>query len=186
MCYNEYGENMDWLDFKEFVKDTISYVAFIIVVIVIAIYVVGLQQVVGPSMQTTLNNNDVVILDKISYRFSEIKRGDIVALYYADTKFLIKRVIGLPGETIEYKENNLYIDGEKVKEKYLEEDTKTEDFNLSSLGVTKIPKDQYLVLGDNRENSMDSRDKEVGLIKKEDIIGKARLRIWPITKITLF
>ncbi len=185
MCYNVCGDKMDWLEIKEFIKDTLKYVVFIIVVLVIALYVVGLQQVVGPSMQETLNNNDVVILDKISYRFSDIKRGDIVALYYADTKFLIKRVVGLPGETIRYQNNTLYINGVMYNENYLNSDVVTDDFDLNSLGVSVIPKDMYLVLGDNRGNSMDSRDKNVGLIKRENIIGKVRLRIWPLNKFSL-
>ena len=98
---------MDWLDIKEFLSDTIKYIIFIVVILVIAVYVVGLQQIVGPSMTPTLRNGDIVILDKLSYRFSEIKRDDIVALYYADTKFLVKRVVGLPGETVEFKDNKL-------------------------------------------------------------------------------
>ena len=109
---------MDWLDVKEFLKDTFKYIIFIIAVLVIAIYVVGLQQVVGPSMSNTLNNGDIVILDKLSYRFTDIKRGDIVALYYADTKYLIKRVIGLPGDTIEFQDNKLYINNAYYDESY--------------------------------------------------------------------
>lgn len=173
---------MDWLDIKEFIKDTFKYIVLIIVVLVVAIYVVSLQQVVGPSMSNTLNNNDIVLLDKISYRFVDIKRGDIVSLYYADTKYLIKRVIGLPGEHVEFQDNKLYIDGKYIGEEYLE-NVETYDFSLDELGYSKIPDDMYLVLGDNREDSLDSRDKSVGLIPKEDIIGKVRIRIWPLNKI---
>ena len=136
---------MDWLSIKEFIKDTLKYIIFIIIVIVLALYVVGLQQVVGPSMQPTLNNKDVVILDKLSYRFKDIKRGDIVALYYADTKFLIKRVVGLPGEAISFKNNKLYINGKAYSENYLEEDIINEDFDLNTLGYNKIPDNMYLV-----------------------------------------
>ena len=173
---------MDWLEIKEFFKDAFKYIVIIIIVLVIAIYVISLQQVVGPSMSPTLKNNDVVILDKATYRFRKIKRNDIVALYYADTKFLIKRVVGLPGESISFKNGNLYINGVLKEEKYLQ-NVKTEDFDLTELGYTNIPKNMYLVLGDNRGDSMDSRDKKVGLIKKEDIIGKVRLRIWPLNKL---
>ena len=175
---------MDWLEIKEFFKDAFKYIVIIIIVLVIAIYVISLQQVVGPSMSPTLKNNDVVILDKATYRFGKIKRNDIVALYYADTKFLIKRVVGLPGESISFKNGNLYINGVLKEEKYLQ-NVKTEDFDLTELGYTNIPKNMYLVLGDNRGDSMDSRDKKVGLIKKEDIIGKVRLRIWPLNKLKI-
>ena len=173
---------MDWLDIKEFLSDTIKYIIFIVVILVIAVYVVGLQQIVGPSMTPTLRNGDIVILDKLSYRFSEIKRDDIVALYYADTKFLVKRVVGLPGETVELKDNKLYINGKYYEEKYLGDDIVTDNFSLEELNYTTIPDDMYLVLGDNRGDSMDSRDSDVGLIPKKDIYGKVRFKIWPINE----
>ena len=173
---------MDWLDIKEFLSDTIKYIIFIVVILVIAVYVVGLQQIVGPSMTPTLRNGDIVILDKLSYRFSEIKRDDIVALYYADTKFLVKRVVGLPGETVEFKDNKLYINGKYYEEKYLGDDIVTDNFSLEELNYTTIPDDMYLVLGDNRGDSMDSRDSDVGLIPKKDIYGKVRFKIWPVNE----
>lgn len=173
---------MDWLDIKEFLSDIIKYIIFIVVILVIAVYVVGLQQIVGPSMTPTLRNGDIVILDKLSYRFSEIKRDDIVALYYANTKFLVKRVVGLPGETVEFKDNKLYINGKYYEEKYLGDDIVTDNFSLEELNYTTIPDDMYLVLGDNRGDSMDSRDSDVGLIPKKDIYGKVRFKIWPINE----
>ena len=174
---------MDWLEIKEFFKDTFKYIIFTIVLLIIAIYVVGLQQVVGSSMSPNFKNNDIVILDKISYRFLDIKRNDVVSLYYADTKYLIKRVIGLPGETVEFRNGILYINGTKIEEKFLK-DVITEDFSLQEIGYTKIPENMYFVVGDNRGDSLDSRVSKVGLIKKEDIIGKVRIRIWPLNKIS--
>lgn len=176
---------MDWLDIKEFVKDTFKYIIFIIAVLVIAIYVVGLQQVVGPSMSSTLKNNDIVILDKLSYNFIDIKRGDIVALYYADTKYLIKRVVGLPGDTIEFQDNKLYINNVYYNEDYLDSSVITNNFSLSDIGYSLIPEDMYFVLGDNRGDSLDSRDPNVGLIPKKDILGKVRLQLWPLNKIKI-
>lgn len=175
---------MDWLDIKEFIKDTFKYIIFIIAVLVIAIYIVGLQQVVGPSMSPYLQNSDIVILDKISYRFIDIKRGDIVAIYYADTKYIIKRIVGLPGDYIEFQNNQLYINNSYYDEEYLT-DVITDDFSLKDLGYDKIPDDMYFVLGDNRGESSDSRDPEVGLISKKDILGKVRVQIWPLNKIRL-
>lgn len=175
---------MDWLDIKEFIKDTFKYIIFIIAVLVIAIYVVGLQQVVGPSMSPNFKNNDIVILDKISYKFIDIKRGDVVSLYYADTKYLIKRVIGLPGDYVEFQNNKLYINNSYYSEEYLE-GVITEDFSLNELGYSRIPDDMYLVLGDNRGDSLDSRDPNVGLISKDKIIGKVRFQIWPLNKIKI-
>lgn len=176
---------MDWLEIKEFFKDAFKYIIVIVAVLFLAIYIVTLQQVVGPSMSPTLKNGDIVLLDKVSYRFAKIKRKDIVALYYADSKYLIKRVIGKPGEKVEFKDNHLYINGVKFKEDYLPKGITTEDFELNDLGYTIIPKDMYLVLGDNRENSLDSRDKKVGLVPKKNIIGKVRIQIWPLNSIKI-
>jgi len=171
---------MDWLDIKEFLKDAFKYILFIVFVLFIAIYVIGLQQIVGSSMNPTLNNNDVIILDKLTPKFVNLKRGDIISFYYDETKFLIKRVIGLPGEYIEIINNEIYINNEIIKD-YVK-NFNIKDFKLEDLGYDKIPEDMYFVLGDNRENSLDSRDSRVGLIKKEDIIGKKLVRIWPLFK----
>lgn len=175
---------MDWLDIKEFFKDTFKYIIVIIAVLVIAIYIVGLQQVVGPSMNPNYLDGDIIVVDKISYKFSKIKRGDIISLNYIDSKNLIKRVIGIPGDYIEFKNNELYINDTCMKETYLTNVT-NKNFLLKDLGYDKIPDDMYFVVGDNRENSLDSRDLKVGLIKKEQIIGKVRFRIWPLNRIKL-
>lgn len=169
---------MDWLDFKEFIKDALKYIIFIVVVLFIAIYVVGLQQIVGDSMNPTLKNNNIIIIDKFTPRFLNIKRGDIISFYYDETKFLIKRVIGLPGEYLEIKDNKIYINNEAIDD-YVE-DCDMMNFKLEFLGYDKIPEDMYFVMGDNRGNSLDSRDYRVGLIKKEDIVGKQIIRVWPL------
>lgn len=176
---------MDWLSIKEFLKDTLKYIILILIVLIIVIYIVGLQQIVGNSMKPTLNNADITILDKISYKFVDIKKNDIVSIYNEDSKYIVKRVIGLPGEYIEYKNSKLYINGEEVEEMYLK-NIKTDDFKLTQLGYEKIPEDMYFVLGDNRENSLDSRDPKVNLIHKKDILGKVRFRIWPLNKVRIF
>ena len=172
---------MDWLEIKEFFKDAFKYILLIIFILFLIMYVVTLTQVIGPSMSPTLNNNDVVILDKVVYRFKSIKRGDIISFNYEETKYLIKRVIGLPGERVEIKDNTIYIDDMILEELYIDS-KEVYDFSLSDLGYDKIPDDCYLVLGDNRENSLDSRDSKVGLVNKKDIIGKVQVRIWPINR----
>lgn len=174
---------MDWLSIKEFLKDTLKYIILIVTILFIVIYVVSLHQIVGTSMTPTLNNGDITILDKISYKFNNIKRNDIVSIYNEDSKYIVKRIVGLPGESIEYKNNKLYINGEEIKELYLENQI-TEDFKLNEIGYEKIPEDMYFVLGDNRKDSLDSRDSSVGLINKSDILGKVRFRIWPLNKIS--
>ena len=171
---------MDLRDVREFIIDTLKYILTIVVVIFIVMYVATVQQVVGPSMNPTFKDQDIVILNKFHYHLFDIKRFDIVSLKYDGTKYLIKRVIGMPGDKVEYKDNKLFINGKEKKEDFLAEDIITEDFSLTSLGYEEIPEGMYLVLGDNRQDSMDSR--EIGLIKEEDIIGKVNLRIWPINK----
>ncbi len=171
---------MDLRDIKEFTKDFIKIAVLVIIVFAIYMWVIGMQQVVGSSMNNTLNNGDMVLLYKAGYKIGDVERFDVISFYYDETKYLIKRVIGLPGEHVAYKDNKLYINGEYIEEN---RDFITEDFDLNELGYDVIPDDMYFVLGDNRENSLDSR--EIGLVKKEDIIGEAIVRVWPITSIKL-
>lgn len=174
---------MDWLEIKEFFKDAFKYFVLVFIIIIVAVYIVGFQQVVGSSMSPTLENGNILILDKITYRFTDIDRGDVIALYSEESKYLIKRVIGLPGEKVEFRNNKLYINNLLVEETYLDNSISTDDFSLSSLEYDIIPEDMYFVVGDNRSDSQDSRDPEIGLIAKKDIVGKARIRIWPINQI---
>ena len=173
---------MDLRDLKEFTKDTLSYILTAGAVLFVIIYVVTLQQVVGPSMNSTLKNQDIVLLSKSHYKLFDMKRFDVIAFNYADTKYLIKRVIGLPGDKVEYKNNILYINGKEVEEKFLD-GHQTKDFDTLTLGYEIIPEGKYLVLGDNRENSLDSRS--FGLIDEKDILGKVSIKIWPIYEIKL-
>ncbi len=173
---------MDFRDINEFFKDTFKYILVAVVVFLTFIFVVGIEQVVGPSMNPTLKEGNVIIVNKLIYRFKNINRNDIVVLSQEE-KHMIKRVVGLPGDYIEYKDNSLYINGTKYEEKFLS-NVLTEDFSLKDLGYDKIPDGMYLVLGDNRENSRDSRN--YGLIKKNQIIGKTWARIWPIKNFRIF
>lgn len=175
---------MDWLSIRELIIDSLKLIIVIIIILFLMLYVVSVTQVVGSSMSPTLKDEEVLILNKFQYRFFDIKRGDIVSLDYEDTKYLIKRIIGLPGETVKIVNNQLYINDKIYEEEYLANDLNYDDFSLTDLGYSKIPENMYLVLGDNRENSLDSR--EIGLIKKEDINGKISLRFWPLNKIKLF
>lgn len=172
---------MDWLEIKEFLKDSIKVIICVVAFMVIVVYVFSIAQVVGNSMYPTLQNKELFILDKLHYRIKDIERGDIISLQYDDTKYLIKRVIGLPGDSIYIKDNKVYINDKIYEEKYISSDLHYSDFDLKEkFGYDKIPEDMYFVLGDNRENSKDSR--EIGLVKKSDIDGKISVRIWPINK----
>ena len=164
---------------KELLKTFLTYVGIIVVVVLIRIFLVDPVRVDGPSMNTTLKNGEILLLNKIVYKKGNIKRFDIVVVDKGD-KYIIKRVIGLPGETIEYKNNEIYINGEKIKDPY--PSTKTDDFSIEDVGHTKIPGDTYFVMGDNRADSLDSRYPSVGVIKKEHILGRARFIIWPFNR----
>ncbi len=171
---------MDLRDVKEFFKDALKYIIAIVVILIVAIYVVSFQEVIGPSMNDTLKSGDITVVNKLIYRLRNIKRNEIVSLK-KDDKVMVKRIIGLPGEHIEYKDNILYVDGKKISDS---RSASTKDFKLESIGYETIPKDMYLVLGDNRTNSSDSRT--FGLVKKSDIIGKVNMRIYPFNKIKIF
>lgn len=173
---------MDFRNIIEFIKDTSKYIFVIIMVLLLLIFVVGLQQVVGPSMSPTLEEGNIIIVNKLIYRLTDVARNDIIVIS-KNEKYMIKRVVGLPGEQIEYKDNYVIINGVTYKEPFIDSGITTNDFSIKDLGYDVIPDNMYLVLGDNRENSQDSRN--YGLISKNEIIGKAFIRIWPFNKIKI-
>lgn len=156
---------------KNYIKEFLPYFIVILVVIFIKIFVFSPIRVNGASMNPTLNDKDIMILDEISYRFSEIERFNIVVVKEED-EYLIKRVIGLPGEKIEYKDNKLYVDGKYIKENF--KHMETMDFS------TALGEDEYFIMGDNRTNSTDSRI--FGPVSRDEIIGKTSLTILPISR----
>ena len=134
---------------------------------------------VGDSMSPVLRNGDVVLVNRIVYNATTPKRGDVIGFKPKGNEndhYYIKRIVGLPGETIEIIENRVYIDGERLEEDY-------ETTNIDDVGVVdeklKLAGDEYFVLGDNREQSEDSRDADVGNVKREYIYGKAWFVITP-------
>ncbi len=171
---------------NQIIKEWVPYILIIIVIILLRSFIITPVIVRGDSMYDTLKDGEVLLLSKISYKVHDIKRFDIIVIKDKTDDYIIKRVIGLPGDNIEYKDDILYINGKKYNKRYTEDIT--EDFTLQDIcninGINcegKIPKNMYLVLGDNRDVSADSRIK--GLIEKKQIIGKAIFRIWPLTKI---
>ncbi|KMK77190.1 signal peptidase I [Alkalihalobacillus pseudalcaliphilus] len=143
----------------------------------------------GESMSPTLHNGDRMIVNKISYTLFEPERFDIVVFHAPGGKDYIKRVIGLPGDEIEYRSDTLYVNGEPVEERFLDElkenyqgETLTNNFEL--VDVTNefvVPEDHLFVLGDNRRHSKDSRD--IGTVPTDKVIGKASVIFWPITEV---
>ncbi len=178
----ESDEEKDEKD-KPFWRDILEMVLYFAAVFLLAFLIVtfvGQRTVVeGSSMSPTLSDGDNLIVDKITYRFSDPKRFDVVVFPYQHAKrtYYIKRIIGLPGEEVLIDtEGNIYINGQILEEDYGAE-------VILNQGRADIPiklgDDEYFVLGDNRNNSSDSRDFMVGNIKRKDLIGRAFMRIYP-------
>lgn len=157
---------------KKTVKELIPYIIIIIVVLLVKKFIFTPVIVNGKSMMTTLHENDIMILDKLGMRLNGIKRFDIVVIQTERGK-IIKRVIGLPGETIQYKDNILYINGKEIEDPY--PSTETNDIQLQ-----EIPEGMYFVLGDNRGDSLDSE--ELGPFAKNKILGHATYIIYPFNR----
>lgn len=170
---------------KHFLKNILNFSIYILVVLVLTLLVVryvGQRTVVmGHSMEPTLSDQDNLLVDKLSYRLHDPKRFDVVVFpyQYADKTYFIKRIIGLPGETVRIDDTgSIYINDELLMEAYGKE--VIEDPGLARDGIT-LGADEYFVLGDNRNDSSDSRFVSVGNIKGSQIIGKAFLRIYPFS-----
>ena len=170
---------------KEFAKEWLPYIIIALTIILLRTYVITPVIVKGDSMFPNFIDKEILFLSKISYRNKEIKRFDVVVVN-TDNDLIIKRVIGLPGEKVEYKDNKLYINDELVEDIY--GSSETADFDTEDICeirkdncTTIIPKNKYLVLGDNREISADSRVK--GFFTKEEIKGKIVFRLWPFNKL---
>ncbi len=150
----------------------------VIIALLIHLFLAQATRVYGQSMEPTLHTNDRVIVEKITYRFRPPQRGDVVVVRVRGrSQPLIKRIVGLPGETIAIHDGRVYIDGQPLDEPYLARPTH------GFLPPTRIPPLHYFVLGDNRDASSDSRS--FGPVSKDDIVGRAIFRYWPPTQIGL-
>ena len=166
-------------------KKEIFHLLFYIILVFLTTFViinfVGQRTVVqGQSMENTLFNHDNLIIDKLSYHFVNPKRFDIIVFpVESSEKYYIKRIIGLPGETVQIMDGNIYINSELLEESYGKE-----IMNYSGIASKPITleENEYFVLGDNRNHSSDSRDPNVGIILEDSIIGKAWIRIWPLKR----
>lgn len=156
------------------------YVGVVLAITFLIITFVGQRtHVSGESMENTLDDGDQLIVDKLTYRFHDPERFDIIVFpfRYKDNTYYIKRIIGLPGETVQIADGEIYINGEVLEESYGRE--VMQDAGLAAEPIT-LGDDEYFVLGDNRNYSSDSRDPSVALIHRKEIIGRAWLRIWPL------
>lgn len=160
----------------------VNWIVDLAVVIALACYLVygfgGRAEVNGGSMKPLLNSGDVVLVNRLAYAFMSPKRFDVAVFSRGDSSVNMKRIIGLPGETIQIKDGRVYIDGEPLKAEG--------GLDLAAIaGAAEYPitlgEDEYFLLGDNRESSEDSRFASIGNVKREQLMGKAWLRIQPIS-----
>ena len=151
------------------IKELIPYVIIVVLIILLRIFVITPVRVDGASMRDTLEDGDILIL----YKLARIDRFDIVVLDEAvDDEIIIKRIIGMPGETVEIRNGEIYINGEVIEDEYAYGETS--DYDEVTLGD-----DEYFILGDNRLISKDSR--YFGPVKEDELMGEVILRIWPFS-----
>ncbi|MDO5292086.1 MAG: signal peptidase I [bacterium] len=151
----------------------------IVLVYGITTFVVTYSRVNGGSMEITLHDGNVVAINRFTYRFHDPEQFDVI-VFKNDTDInLVKRIIALPGQTIQIVDGKIYVDGEVINENY-----GTEDMSYAGNAAEPITLgvDEYFVLGDNRNNSTDSRSSYVGLVRKKDIIGKVSARLYPFSQ----
>ncbi len=171
------------IELKAWIKD-------ILIAVIIAMLILQFIKptfVKETSMMPTLQEYNFLLLSKQAYRFGEPKQGDIIVFHTnlktqtGDEKLLIKRVIGLPGDTIAIHEGTVYLNGEALEEPYT-----LDHYTSGTIDDEIIPDDSLFVMGDNRLNSIDSRDPSVGFVKVSSVYGKAIIRLYPFNEIGLF
>jgi signal peptidase I len=171
---NESEEKFSW---KQEAKEWIEAIAFgVIAIMLIHKFVAEPYMVDGPSMNPTLQSHERVIVNKMTYKFGEPEKGDVVVFEYQRdrSRTFIKRVIANAGDTIEIAEGKVYVNDQLLEEDYILDTTQTEYPKIT------VPQGTVFVMGDNRNNSLDSRSVEVGFVPLELIKGKASLILWPL------
>lgn len=166
---------------RQLIETLAYFIVIFLVVLLVQRFLIQPVEVNGSSMEPTLHNNNHVLLEKVSYSISDPKRFDVIVFRpYEEEKelYYIKRVIGLPGETVQIMDSVIFINGERLDENYGLENT------IKSSGIAGkeivLGEGEYFVLGDNRNNSKDSRDPSVGVVKRKAILGRAWCTIWPL------
>lgn len=173
---------------KKSIRKVLVFSLYILAVLLLVYFVVSYVgrriKVEGSSMEPLLYQGDHLIVDKLTYRFEKPERFDVIVASLTCQKniLFVKRIIGLPGETVWISnEGFIYIDGELLQETYGLEKIQSDKTGLASSPV-QLSENEYFVLGDNRNNSLDSRDPAVGIVSGDAIIGKIWLRIFPFTR----
>ena len=162
---NRWGEIWDW---------TRSILIAIVLALLIRLFLFEVFVVEGRSMYPTLQETERLMVNKVVYHFDQPDYGDIVVFEFEPGRDFIKRVIGLAGDKIEITSGRVYVNGQMFDEQYL-----LTDMDLYDYGPVEVPEDCYFVMGDYRQNSMDSRDPRVGFVSREDLKGRAFFIFWP-------
>ena len=165
---------------KEKVSKVVSVVAKVLLPVVIVVLILQFifmgATIYSESMKPALNKGTKVVINKLAYTKNKVRRGDIVA-YTDDGRLLIKRIVGMPGETVRFQDGFVIVDDKVYEESYIPKETETNTYEKF-----KVPKGSYFVLGDNRENSTDSRSVLVDIVPVQNIMGKAFFRLFPSTQ----
>lgn len=162
-----------------------TVIVALVITVVLYLFVMTPHEVVGNSMHPTYKNGEYLMANKISYKLHKPERGDVVIFKYSDTQDFIKRIIGLPGDTVMLKDGNIYINGVKLEESdYLSESiyTNGQEYLKEGQSIT-VPDGEYFVCGDNRNHSSDSR--AFGPVKLQNIKGKAWIVYFPFSQFRL-
>lgn len=178
----------DRRDKKKKKKDMLMELLLYLILLLLGAIVIPrfvLQRIIvdGPSMEPTLKDGENLMIEKLSVAFNNLKRFDVIVFYptgKTEEEYYIKRIIGMPGETVQILDGRILINGEILEEAYGKDDIIS--YAGSAAAPITLKDDEYFVLGDNREISSDSRYQKVGNVKKDSIGGKVLLRIWPLSK----
>ncbi|WP_430787755.1 signal peptidase I [Virgibacillus flavescens] len=176
---------MNKINYKRFIP---AVFLAIVVALVFKAFLFTSYVVDGKSMQPTLYDGNLMMVNKLVYELQDVNRMDIVVFHANKKEDYVKRAIGLPGDEVMYKDDKLYINGEYVKEDFLDsfkENSRnrpfTKDFTLLEVtGKTTVPEGKLFVMGDNRSNSLDSRS--YGFVSEEQLVGKVDIKYWPISQ----
>ncbi|MCE5037647.1 signal peptidase I [Staphylococcus auricularis] len=178
---------------KKEITEWIVAIGVALIILAVVVNFVGKSYTIkGDSMDPTLKDGERVIVNMIGYNLGGLEKGNVIVFHADQSSDYVKRVIGMPGDKVEYKKDQLYVNDKKVEEPYLDYNKKRKqveyitanELDVSSLpnsnGEEKIPKGKLLVLGDNREVSKDSRS--FGLINEDQVVGKVSFRYWPLSE----
>lgn len=168
-------EGKKWFGvYSEFIRLGAYFLAALILFSILSFFIIQKTEVEGKSMEPALAEQDTLLVDKLSYHFGSPKRYDVVVFPQKGNQdvFYIKRIIGMPGETIQIVGDNIYINGRILGETYRKEAMEEETEGIA-LAAVHLKENEYFVLGDNRNFSIDSRNKEIGPIRQSEILGRA-------------